>query len=252
MGQHHILNQLEALHLQGMAQAYSRQLEMPDIEHLTFDERIGLMVEHEAAQRADTQLAGRLRRAALRQNASMADIDFRRSRGLSKSAVMALLSCDWITQHRNILITGATGVGKSFLACAIAHGACLNGYSARYIRLSRILDELRLARADGTFLKLLRKLSRTDVIVLDDWGIVRLDHQQQTDILELLDDRHQLRSTIITSQLPVDTWHQSMADPTLADAILDRLIHNAYSFNLTGDSMRKKTSDNADSDHFRK
>lgn len=182
----------------------------------------------------------------------MADIDFRRSRGLSKSAVMALLSCDWIKQHRNILITGATGVGKSFLACAIAHGACLNGYNARYIRLSRILDELRLARADGSYLRLLRKLSRTDVIVLDDWGIVRLDHQQQTDILELLDDRHQLRSTIITSQLPVDTWHQSMADPTLADAILDRLIHNAYSFNLTGDSMRKKASDNVDSDHFRK
>ncbi len=252
MNTNHTISQLEALRLHGMAQALQRQLSMENVGSLSFEERIGLMVDHESAVRAESQLSSRLRRASLRQNASMADLDFRRNRGLSKSAVMAMASGEWVSQHRNVLITGATGVGKSFLACAIAHGACLNGNTVRYYRLSRLLEELQLARADGSYLRMLRKLARTDVIVIDDWGIVRLTHQQQTDILELLDDRHRQRSTVITSQLPIDTWHQAMADPALADAILDRLVHNAHIFNLTGDSMRKLTSDSVDSGHFRK
>lgn len=252
MANHHSINQLESLRLHGMAQALQRQQDVPDIHTLSFEDRLGLMIEHEIAVRASVRLTSRLRHASLRQSASVADIDFRKNRGLSKSTIMSLASGQWISQHQNVLITGATGVGKSFLACALAHSACLNGYTARYYRLSRLLEQMHLARADGTFLRLLRKIARTDLLVIDDWGLARLSHQQQTDILELLDDRHRQRSTMITSQLPVDAWHQSMADPTLADAILDRLVHNAHIIKLTGESMRKRTALEPDSDHFRK
>lgn len=252
MNNNHTITQLESLRLHGMAEALRRQIDVGDILAMSFDERIGLMIDHEQAVRASTQLTSRLRRASLRQSATMAEVDFRKSRGLSKTAVMALASGQWITQHRNVLITGATGVGKSYLACALAHSACLAGHSVRYFRLSRLLEEMHLARADGSFLRMLKKIARTDLIVIDDWGLSKLAHPQQTDVLELLDDRHQQRSTMITSQLPVDAWHQSMADPTLADAILDRLVHTAHIINLTGDSLRKMTIDTPDSDHFRK
>lgn len=250
MTNHHTITQLESLRLHGMAQALQRQQDVADIHTLSFEDRLGLMIEHEMAVRASAQLSSRLRYASLRQSASLADIDFRRSRGLSKAAIMSLSSGQWISQHQNILITGATGVGKSFLACALAHSACLTGYSARYYRLSRLLEQLHLARADGTFLRLLKKIACTDLLVIDDWGLTKLAHQQQTDILELLDDRHQQRSTMITSQLPIDAWHQSMADPTLADAILDRLVHTAHIIKLTGESMRKRSALEPDSDHF--
>jgi DNA replication protein DnaC len=251
MTNHHTISQLESLRLHGMAQALQRQQDVADIHTLSFEDRLGLMIEHETAVRASVQLTSRLRHASLRQSASVADIDFRRSRGLSKSMIMSLAGGQWISQHQNILITGATGVGKSFLACALAHSACLNGYTARYYRLSRLLEQMHLARADGTFLRVLKKIARTDLLVIDDWGLAWLSHQQQTDILELLDDRHRQRSTMITSQLPVDAWHQSMADPTLADAILDRLVHTSHTIKLTGESMRKRTAVEPDSDHFR-
>lgn len=249
---HPTLDRLESLRLHGMAQALREQLEMSDTSSLTFDERLGLMVDREATTRDNLQLRNRLKRAALRQHASVADIDFRKTRGLSKPVVLALSSGDWIRHHQNILITGATGVGKSYLACALAHAACMQGYSALYFRLPRLLEELQLTRGDGRYLRTLKKIARTDVVLIDDWGLVRMTHQQQTDILEILDDRHKQRSTMITSQIPIDTWHQSMADPTLADAILDRLTHTAHTIILTGDSMRKLTATNIDSGHFRK
>lgn len=249
---HPTIDRLDTLRLHGMAAALREQYDMPDIASLTFDDRLGLMVDREATTRANVQLHGRLRRAGLRQTASIADIDFRKTRGLNKQLILSLTSGEWIRQHQNILITGATGVGKSFLACALAHAACMEGYTALYYRLPRLLEELQLARGDGRYLRILRKLARTDIIVIDDWGLVRMTHPQQTDILEVLDDQHRLRSTMITSQFPVETWHQTMADPTLADAILDRLVHIAHIINLTGDSMRKRTDSVVDSDHLRK
>ena len=237
------IERLDDLRLSGMAQALRDQLQMPGIDELGFDERLGLLVDREASMRADRQLGRRLKHATLRQSASMADLDYRRTRGLDKRQMLALAGCEWIRKHQNIVVTGATGVGKSYVACALAHSACLEGYSAQYWRLPRLVEDLQLARADGRYLRVLKQLARVDLLVLDDWGLARLSSPQQSDILELLDDRHQSRSTIVTSQLPVDHWHEMMADPTLADAILDRLVHNAHHLKLKGESMRKQKAD---------
>ena len=203
-------------------------------------ERLGLLVDHEMSEREDRQLKSRLRRAHLRQKACIEDIDYRKGRGLTRASIRQLATCNWIRRHHNVVITGATGVGKSFIACALAHRACLEGYRALYYRLPRLLDDLQVARGDGRYLKLLRQLTKVDVLVLDDWGLLQLTPMQQRDLLELLDDRHQVCSTIATSQLPTGHWHEAMADPTLADAILDRLIHNAHRIEIGGDSMRKQ------------
>lgn len=237
------IDRLDDLRLSGMAQALREQMAMPGIDDLAFDERLGLLVDRELTMRADRQLKRRLKHATLRQSASMADLDYRRTRGLDKRQMLALASCEWIRRHQNIVITGATGVGKSYVACALAHAACLEGYGAQYWRLPRLVEDLQLARADGRYLRVLKQLARVDLLVLDDWGLARLVAAQQSDLLELLDDRHQRRSTIVTSQLPTDHWHEMMADPTLADAILDRLVHNAHHLKLKGESMRKQTAD---------
>ena len=240
---HPTLDKLEQLRFTGMARALRDQMQTPKVDGLGFLERLGLLVDREMTEREDRRLKTRLRRAGLRQQASMEDLDYRAGRGLEKALLLRLASCDWVRTHQNVVITGATGVGKSFVSCALAHKACLEGYGALYYRLSRLLEELELSRGDGRYLGLLKKLSRTDVLVLDDWGLARLTGSQQRDLLELLDDRHQRRSTIATSQLPVSSWHEAMANPTLADAILDRLIHNAYRIELRGESMRKQQSD---------
>lgn len=237
------IERLDDLHLSGMAQAFREQIATPGIDELSFEERLGLLVDRELTMRADRQLKRRLKHATLRQSASMADLDYRRTRGLDKRQMLALASCEWVRRHQNIIITGATGVGKSYVACALAHSACLEGYGAQYWRLPRLVEDLQLARADGRYLRVLKQLSRVDLLVLDDWGLARLTPPQQSDLLELLDDRHQRRSTIVTSQLPTDHWHEMMADPTLADAILDRLVHNAHHLKLKGESMRKQTAD---------
>ncbi len=237
------LDRLDELRLSGMARALREQITMPEIDSLSFDERLGLLVDRELTDRADRRLKSRLKQATLRQSASLADIDYRKTRGINKQLFLALASCDWVRRHHNIVVSGATGVGKSFVACALAHTACLEGYSAAYHRLPRLVEEIQIARGDGRYLKLLKQLSRVEVLVLDDWGLARLTAPQQADLLELLDDRHQHRSTIVTSQLPVDHWHEAMADPTLADAILDRLVHNAHHITLKGESMRKQTAD---------
>lgn len=180
----------------------------------------------------------------------MEDLDYRTGRGLDKKLMLHLAGCDWVRRHHNIVITGATGVGKSFVACALAHKAALEGHSVLYHRLPRLADEMQLARGDGRYIKLLGSLSRVDVLILDDWGLARLMAPQQRDLLELLEERHMRRSTIVMSQFPVENWHEAMADPTLADAILDRLVHNAHHINLRGESMRKQLSDLTHSGHL--
>lgn len=240
---HPTLEKLEQLRFHGMAGALREQLQTPDMTGLSFDERLGLLVDREMTDREDRRLKSRLRRAKLRQQASMEDLDYSARRGLDKQLLLHLASCDWVRRHHNVIVTGATGVGKSYVACALAHKACLLGFGALYHRLPRLLEDLELARGDGRYLKLLRQLSKVDVLVLDDWGLIRLTGAQQRDLLELLDDRHGVHSTIATSQLPLGNWHETMANPTLADAILDRLIHNAHRIALTGESMRKQRSD---------
>lgn len=236
---HPTSEKLQALRLLGMAKSLDEQRRMPEIQDLSFEERLGLMVDREVTERDNRRLSSRLRKAKLRLDAAVEDIKYRPARGLDKSLMLALSSCRWIDEHLNILVTGATGVGKSYIACALAQRACREGHSALYFRLPRLLQELGLARADGRYGKLLATLAKTNVVVLDDLGLGPLTDEQRRDLLEMFDDRHGNRSTIVTSQLPVKNWHEALGDPTLADAILDRLVHNAHRIDLKGDSMRK-------------
>jgi DNA replication protein DnaC len=239
MLKHPTLDKLHALRLTGMARAYEQQLNMPDIDTLSTDERLGLMTDCEITERDNRRLTSRLRRAKLRHTAIVEDIDYRHPRGLDKSLMKKLILSDWIQQHHNILITGPTGIGKSWLACALAHKACRDGFTALYARTSRFFRDLVIAKGDGRYPKLMTALAKTDLLVLDDFGTSALKDEHRRDLLEILDDRYALKSTLITSQFPVDNWHDLIGDPTLADAILDRLVHNAYNIPLKGESMRK-------------
>ena len=184
-------------------------------------------------------MSTRLKKARLRQSACLEDLDVKTSRGLDKALILSLAACTWIARSLNVLICGPTGVGKSYLACALAHKACLEGYSTLYLRLPRLFEDLRLAKADGRYGKLMLGYAKTDLLILDDWGLTPMTDPQRRDLLELLEDRYGRRSTIVTSQLPVSAWHEAIGDPTLADAILDRLVHNAHKIELKGESMRK-------------
>jgi len=239
---HPTLDKLEALRFSGMAKALTEQMAVPDIEELSFEERLGLLVDREMTEREDRRLKTRLRQAKLRQSACVEDIDYRQPRGLDKSLILDLAGCQWIKRHLNIMITGPTGVGKTWIACALAQKACREGHRALYLRLPKLLQELPIAKGDGTYIKLLNRLAKIDVLIIDDWGLSKLLAEQRRDLLEILEDRYDSRSTIVTSQLPVDKWHDIIGDPTLADAILDRLVHNAYKINLRGESMRKRKS----------
>jgi DNA replication protein DnaC len=239
---HPIIEKLLALRLFGLARGLEDQQRLPEIDSLTFEERLGLLVDREMTDRENRRLTTRLRQARLRQEASLEDIDFRHPRGLDRTLIAQLSSCGWIEQHHNILITGPTGCGKTFLSCALAQKACREGFTVRYLRLHRLLQDLQLAKGDGRYAKLLAALAKTDLIVLDDWGIAPLSDEHRRDLLEIIEDRHLRRSTLVTAQLPVDKWHAQIGDPTLADAILDRLIHNAHKIPLKGDSMRKLKS----------
>jgi DNA replication protein DnaC len=239
---HPTLDKLHELRFTGMAKALTEQMALPDIEDLSFEERLGLLIDREATEREDRRLQTRLRQAKLKQNACIEDIDFKQSRGLDKSLVLDLAQCQWIKRHLNLLITGPTGVGKTWVACALAQKACREGFTSLYLRLPRLLQELPIAKGDGTYTRLLARLAKVDVLILDDWGLSKLIAEQRRDLLEILEDRHDTRSTIVTSQLPLDQWHHIIGDPTLADAILDRLVHNAYKINLKGESMRKNKS----------
>jgi len=237
---HPTLDKLNALKFTGMSAALTEQLSLQGIEDLAFEERLGLLVDREITERNNRRLTTRLRHARLKQSACMEDIDYRSPRGLDKSVVLRLADCHWVKERLNVLLTGPTGVGKTWLACALAHKACQSGYTAIYCRLPRLLQSLPLARGDGSYAKLMTRLARTDVLVLDDWGLSKLNAEQRRDLLEILEDRHGARSTVVTSQIPLDQWHELIGDPTLADAILDRLVHNAYKLNLKGESLRKK------------
>jgi DNA replication protein DnaC len=234
------LERLHELRLTGMAQALQEQLGMPDLDSLAFADRLALLLEREITFRDDRRLTRLLQVAKLHMPAAVEDLDFRTPRGLDRSLVLSLASGQWIREHDNVLISGATGTGKSYLACAFGHSACRHGLSTRYFRFSRLLADLALARADGSYAKLLDRLARTQLLLLDDFGLAPLSDPERRDLLEVLDDRYSKRATLVTSQLPFDHWHDVLGDATFADAILDRLVHNAHRITLKGASMRKK------------
>lgn len=236
---HPTLEKLTALRFTGMADALNEQLQM-SLDDMGFEERLGLLLDREIAARETRRMKTRLRAAKLRQDSCIEDIDFRHPRGLDKSLIIRLAGCDWIKERNNLIITGPTGVGKTYLACAFAQKACREGFYTLYLRTTKLFEDLALAKGDGRYLGLLKAYAKADLLVLDDYGLIPLGQEQRHDLLEILEDRHGLKSTLVTSQLPIDHWHEQIGDPTLADAILDRLVHTAHKIQLKGDSMRKK------------
>ncbi len=230
---------LRTLKLYGMARSFEEQMSSKDREELAFEERIGLLIDREFTEQENRRLASRLKTAKLRHEASMEDIDYRQKRGIDKPLMKSLAGCAWIKERLNILLTGPCGTGKSFIACALGHKACLEGYKVIYYRATRLFESLAIAKGDGRYPRLMNSIARTDLLILDDWGLSVLTSQERTNMLEILEDRHDIRSTIVTSQLPIEHWHETIGNPTLADAILDRLIHNAHKIQLKGGSMRK-------------
>ncbi len=234
------LDKLPTLRLTGMSQARIEQRQVPDMAALTFEERVGLLVDRELTERENRRLTTRLRQAKLRQTAGIEDIDYRHPRGLEKALMARLAPCQGVREHHNVLITGPTGIGTTWLGCALGQHACRDGLTALSLRLPRFLQALPIAKGDGRDGKLLTMLAKTDVLLLDDWGLAPFSEENRRDFLESVEDRHDRRATILTSQLPVEHWHDARGDPTLADAILDRLVHNAYKIALHGESMRKR------------
>lgn len=237
---HPTFEKLTILRFTGMAAALDEQMQMNSLDDLGFEERLGLLLDREMAVRQTRRMNTRLRKARLRQDGCIEDINFRHPRGLDKSLVMRLAGCEWIKEHHNLIITGPTGVGKTYLACAFAQKACREGYSTLYLRMTKLFEDLALAKGDGRYLRLLASFAKADLLVLDDYGLEPLGRDQRHDLLEILEDRHGLKSTLVTSQLPIEHWHEQIGDPTLADAILDRLVHSAHKIKLNGESMRKK------------
>ena len=236
------MEKLRALRLGALAAAWVEQQRNPQASSLGFDKRLGLLVDAEWLDRQNERLARALREAKLRlTSACIEDVDYPARRELDRAVVRQLATCVWIEQHYNVIISGPTGVGKTYVACALAQQACRKGYRALYRRTSRLFDELTLARADGTYARLLGRLTRIDLLVLDDWGLAPVGEMERRDLLEILEDRHGNRSTLLTSQLPVARWHDHLGDPTIADAICDRLLHNAHQLVLKGPSRRKES-----------
>jgi DNA replication protein DnaC len=233
-------DKLYAMKLLGMAEGFKEQLEQPSFHDLPFDERFGILVDRQWTWKENNRLKRLLKEAKLKLQASVEDIDYKTTRGIDKAVMMNLLSCPWIQKHKNVLISGPTGVGKTFLACALAQKACREGFRTLYLRSPQFFYQIALARADGSYGSLMRRFAKAHLLVLDDLGLAPLTDPERRDLLEVIEDRHGNVSTLITSQLPIENWHDHIGDPTIADAILDRLIHNAHRIQLKGGSMRKK------------
>ena len=239
---HQSLEKLTQMRLHTMVDAIRQQLEQPSVQELSFEDRLAMIVAREWLFRENRRLTRRLKEARLKQQAAVEDIDFRQPRGLDKSVMLTLSTCQWIRNHQNVIITGPTGIGKSYLAEALAQKACREGFTALYYRSPRLFRDLAIARGDGNYSKFLIKLAKTDLLVVDDWGLSSLTDAERRDFLEVMEDRHGIRSTVIKSQYPVAKWHELIGEPTLADAILDRIVHNAHKIVLKGESMRKTCS----------
>ena len=239
---HPTLDLLADLGLHGMSKAFQELEVQPETKALEHAEWLTLLLEREVTLRRQKRFEARARAARLRHQASVEDVDFRAARGLDRNLFLQLASCTWVRARHGLLLTGPTGVGKSWLACALGHKACREDLSVAYHRAPRLFAALALARGDGRYGKLLRGLARVDLLILDDWGPEKLDDQQRRDLLEIVEDRHERRSIIVTSQVPVDRWYEIVGNRTIADAILDRLLHNAYRIELTGESLRKRRS----------
>jgi DNA replication protein DnaC len=239
---HPTIDKLNSMRLSGMAKEVRAQMENPEIHNLPFEDRLALIVDMEFMEREKRQLATRLNSAKMRQNAVLEDLDTKASRGIDRSLLASLSTCQWVKKNHNLLITGATGVGKTWLSCALSHTACRLGITAVYHRLPTLMQDLDLARHDGRYKKIMKSIAKAELLILDDWGIAPMSSEQLRDLLEIIDERYQKASTLITSQLPVANWHEALNDPTMADAILDRVLHNAYKIELKGESMRKLSS----------
>lgn len=244
------LQKLNQMKLFGMAEAIVEQNQSAMYSNLPFEERLGLIIDRECTVRDNRRLVNLLRGARLRYpQACPEEIDFRTPRGLSKDVVVSLIQNGWITGKQNIIITGPTGSGKTFIACALANSACRNGHNAHYIRLPRLLEDMNIARGDGSYGKHLARLAKYAVLIIDDWGLAKLNDKERRDLLEVLEDRNGISSTIISSQIPTAKWHDIIGDPTIADAVLDRLVHNAHMITMKGESMRKILSKNKSTGH---
>lgn len=234
------LEKLNAMKLNGMAAAFREQMETAEASQLSFEERFGLLVDRQWDWKQNRALMRRLQLAKFKEHGVVEDIDYQHPRGLDRKLIRTLTTSDWVRQHQNLLFIGPTGIGKTWLACALAHRACRGGFFALHKRMSELFRDLAMARADGSIGTLLAKWARIDVLVLDDFAMAPLKDSERRDFLEICDDRYQRRSTILTSQMPLAHWHEQIGDPSIADSIMDRLVHNAYRIELSGESMRKK------------
>lgn len=243
---HPTIDNLKSLKLFGMLKALEAQSELPDVQELSFEDRLGLLVDAQLITQENKQLDSRLKSAKLRLSACIEDVKLKAVRGLERTVLASLAACDWIKLHRNVLIDGYTGTGKTYLACALAHKACREGFTALYKRAPVLFEELALAKADGSYGKMLQSISRKNVLVIDDFALCPLTDEQRRDLLEIVEDRYDRRSTVIASQVSSDHWHDIIGDPTIADAILDRLVHNAHKIKLKGESIRKEKGTGTD------
>lgn len=243
------IEKLYAMRLNAMAEALNEQNNCTDFAELSFNERFGMLVDRQWTWKDDLRMKRLLKNAKLKINACVEDIDYRTPRGLDRSVMLNLIGCDWIRKQQNVIITGATGVGKTFIACALANKACREGFKAFYARIPRFLYDLSIAKADGSYPGLMTRLAKTHLLIFDDLGLAPLSAADARSLLEVIEDRSTTASTIVATQLPVDKWHESIQDQTVADALLDRLVHNAHRINLNGESMRKTLSSLTEKQH---